>query len=100
MKSSESLPAYRRVVFITNEFPPRLGGAGAFAGRICELDGFICVNPEFTNSRLTKSGAWLYKYLWLFELLYRIIRARTLINKTGIVINDFGALIAYSFAQK
>lgn len=85
------------LVFISGEYPPRLGGAGTLAKKISNSDESITMlYPRFSNIAASRNN--LFRYLWLLELT--VVLLFRCPNNSRICLNDFGALTAFYIAQK
>ena len=81
-------------LLITNEMPPRSGGAGVIAAGIVNQLGIKSVSAKVTN-KLTYGKKIKYcKYLWLPELALRLLFLITQ-RYNSVIINDFGGLAAF-----
>lgn len=90
------MPPERPLLLVTNEFPPRAGGAGMFALRMSHLQGVEVVSPKCANAWLAQGRSFLAKLLWLPELLLRLLSARRKLVRSNILLNDFGAMLAFA----
>jgi glycosyltransferase involved in cell wall biosynthesis len=90
-----SIDQKKLIAIITNEYPPRLGGAGSFAMRLNEETGFTCLNPSLSNKLLGEGRIFTAKIMWLPELVYKLIIERKKLSRSVIVVNDFGGMLAY-----
>lgn len=85
------------LVFISGEYPPRLGGAGTLAKKISNNDESITMlYPSLSNIAASRNS--IFRYLWLLELTIVLIFRCP--NNSRICLNDFGALTAFYIAQK
>lgn len=87
------------VIFITNEAPPRPGGAGIIGERVASFHGYYKICPSFTNVLAFSKGLKFARYLWFLELLVRCICSAKMIKGANrVVLNDFGAALIYYLA--
>lgn len=85
------------LVFISGEYPPRLGGAGTLAKKIGDSDeGITMLYPRFSNKAASRKS--IFRYCWLLELTVLLIFRCP--NNSRICLNDFGALTAFYIARK
>ena len=88
------------VVFITNEAPPRPGGAGVIGDRVVNFHGHYRICPDFINAQAFSKGLKFTRYFWIFELLCRCIYSRNIISSSNkVLLNDFGAALVYYLAR-
>lgn len=84
------------LTIVTNEYPPRVGGAGMYAARLCKTySGVSVIHPVFSNKLLRYSS--FAKTFWLIELVFRLLFNR--LDET-ILVNDFGGLLAFTLVKK